>query len=345
MNGVVLTLRPGAEFSWTEFCETHPAYSIALDGYVKGVSRYDGRGPWLNLDHHAEVDRLATRATCAQVWMCIRQGLFDAFRDVEGAHAHVFANDCDEDVCLSWFLLQNPRLVCSPSHPRLDRLVRAVDLLDTTAGACLHPMDARLTSEIAWVFEPYRQARLQGVLDQPSADLQRLVIDAVGQRIHDHLANTGQALSRDTRYERIGGGPSWALVREIGSQSRAGMIADGIRAYVSVRPLTDDAWSYSIGRVSPFVPFDVPNILHELNAAEDPQRGTWGGGNLVGGSPRLQGSALSPQEVTQIINRVVTQDLATSAVHQWGLLRSSVLVDGRPPLEPLVTYTSNRSSD
>ena len=306
MKNVVLMLRPGAEpISWAEFCETHPSYSIAVDGYVSGASRYDGWGSWLNLDHHADVDRLATRATCSQVLMCIRQGLFDAFRDREGPRAQVYVNDCDEDVCLSWFLLQNPQAGCLPSNTRLDRLIHAVDLLDTTAGASVHPLDSSLMSEIAWIFEPYRQARLQGTLDRPFAPLYRLVIDAVGQRIRAHLADNGQALPPDTRYERIGGGNGWALVREIGPQSRVGMIADGIRAYVSARPLADGAWSYAIGRVSPFVPFDVSAILRELNAAEEAERGTWGGGNLVGGSPRLRGSALAPHEVTRIVNRVV----------------------------------------
>ena len=74
--------------------------------------------------------------------------------------------------------------------------------------------------------------------------------------------------------------------------ARAGIVAAGIRAYVSVRHRSDGAWAYSIGRVSPFVPFDVLAILRELNAIEDPERGTWGGSNLVGGSPRMQGSAL-----------------------------------------------------
>lgn len=325
MSDVVLTLRPGAEFSWPEFCQTHPAYSIALDGYVSGVSRYEGRGPWLNLDHHAEVDRLATRATCAQVWMCLRQGLFDAFRDDRGPRAQVFANDCDEDVCLSWFLLENPHIASGPSRARLRRLVHAVDLLDTTAGACLRPIGDRLASEIAWVFEPYRRLKLDGGLNQASADRQRLVIDSVGRRIVDYLENKGQSLARDTRYERLGGGQGWALVREIGSESRVGMIADGIRAYVSVRRLSGAAWAYSIGRVSPFVPFDVPHILRELNAAEDPQRGTWGGGNLVGGSPRLYGSALPPPDVSRLINCVLDQNVATPTGTDMVPLGSSAL--------------------
>jgi hypothetical protein len=104
------------------------------------------------------------------------------------------------------------------------------------------------------------------------------------------------------------------------------MIADGIRAYVSVRPIADSAWSYSIGRVSPFVAFDVLAILRELNAAEDAERGTWGGGNLVGGSPRLRGSVLPPPEVTRIVNRVVGRAIPAPVRPQREPLPSSVLV-------------------
>lgn len=305
---VDFTVCPGAEpLAWDEFRRTHPPFSIALDGYVNGVSQFDGRGPWLTLDHHADVDRLATRATCSQVWMCLRQGLFDAFSAGEGRRAHVFANDCDEDVCLSWFLLQNPTQACQTSHARLERLVHAVDWLDTTAGASVYPLASALAGEVAWVFEPFRQARLQGALDRANADLQRLVVDAVGQRISDYLANRGHCLPLDTRYERLDSGRGWSLVREIGPQSRMGMTADGIRAYVSVRPRTDGAWSYAIGRVSPFVPFDVPAILAALNEAEAPLMGTWGGGNLIGGSPRMRGSCLSPSEVARVVEMVVSE--------------------------------------
>ena len=315
MKNVRLELRPGAEpVAWFEFCATHPPFSIALDGYVSGISRYAAHGPWLTLDHHADVDRLAARATCSQVLLCIRQGLYEAFRDEQGRRATVYVNDCDEDVCLSWFLLQNPQVACLPSHTRLNRLVQAVDLLDTTAGASLHPLDRTLMGEIAWVFDPYRQARVQGVLDGESGSLQGEVIAAVCRRIGEHLGERGGTLPLDTRYERLGGGSvgsgnvgsgsGWSMVREVGPQARAGMIANGIRAYVSVRQRGDGAWNYVIGRASPFVPFDVPAILAALSVAEGSQRGAWGGGNLVGGSPRLLGSELPPQEVSRVINQV-----------------------------------------
>ena len=42
--------------------------------------------------------------------MAIRQGLFRCFRDGSGPTARVYANDCDEDVCTAWFLLNNAHL-------------------------------------------------------------------------------------------------------------------------------------------------------------------------------------------------------------------------------------------
>jgi hypothetical protein len=116
------------------------------------------------------------------------------------------------------------------------------------------------------------------------------------------------------------------MVREIGPQARAGMIAAGIRACVAVRQRADGAWAYSIGRISPFVPFDVLAILRELSATEVPDGGTWGGSNLIVGSPRLQGSELPPKEVTRIVNRVLSSSVPTSAKADWELFQSSVLV-------------------
>jgi hypothetical protein len=306
MKNVLLKIRPGMDsISWEEFCKTHPAYSIALDGYVRGATRYDSRGPWLTLDHHEDVDRMATRATCAQVLLCVRQGLFDAFRDDQGRYARIYTNDCDEDVCLSWYLLKNPARSRVRTSVRLERLVHAVDLLDTTAGASIHPLDDVLMGEMAWIFDPYRQARRQGILDVPDQNTYRVVIEAVFSRIDDYVADRGGCLPLDTRYERIGRGSDWAMVRELGQQSRLGMLKDGIRAYVSVRSRTDGARAYTIGRASPFIAFDLPTILAELNLAEPMSTGRWGGGNLVGGSPRRHGSALQPREVARIINRVL----------------------------------------
>jgi len=268
---------------------------------VRGQTQFDPRGPWLNFDHHADVDRLSSRATCSQVLFALRQGLFDRESQLRRQSFRVYVNDCDEDVCLSWYLLNHPRQACRGSAGTLDRFVRAVDLLDTTAGACLHPIDENLLREIAWVFEPYRFARLRGSLDSAGVSVHRSIIEAVNRRISAHLEGSGGTSLLDLGYKRILVGDGWTMVKEVGSQARLGMVRHGIRAYVSVRERADGSWAYTLGRTSPFIPFDIPLIVAALNAAEHSGQGTWGGGNLIAGSPRQLGSKLSPREVAAIV--------------------------------------------
>lgn len=303
MSNISLSMRPEVTpLRWEEFCATHGPYTIALDGYVISRSRFDLVGPRLNLDHHAEVDRLATRATCAQALLAIRQGLFECFRDEHGPRAEVCVNDCDEDVCTSWFLLAHAELAASGKCPPLDQLVSLVDLLDTTAGVCPIPTDLSPLKELAWVFAPYHSFRRAGELDRRQAEGHRGVVAEVSARIERHLSGRGGSYPLDGRYERLGGGPGWAMIREIGAQARITAAADGIRAYVAVRERPDGRWAYVLGRTSPFVPFDVPALLHTLNEAEGVVKGRWGGSDLVGGSPRVRGSKLSPPEVERLVN-------------------------------------------
>jgi hypothetical protein len=179
-----------------------------------------------------------------------------------------------------------------------------VDVLDTTAGAYPFPVSLFALQELAWVFAPYRRFRNSGGLDCREPEAFAGVLKEVGWRIARHISGHGLSLPLDLRYERIGGGPGWALIREVGAQARTGVFADGNRAYVAVRNRPDGRWVYVVGRMSPFVPFDVPEILRVLNDAEGSDTECWGGSNIIGGSPRVQGSKLSPDEVESIINKL-----------------------------------------
>ena len=67
--------------SWDDFVKTYPENSIALDGFVTGPTHFfkNEKGVWANFNHHEGVDRLSTRATCAQTLLAIRQGLIKSF--------------------------------------------------------------------------------------------------------------------------------------------------------------------------------------------------------------------------------------------------------------------------
>lgn len=291
--------------SWENFLKNSPPFSIALDGYVSAGPRFDPKGPRLNINHHEEVDRLATRSTCAQLLMLIRQGLFSRFRNESGATAILYANDCDEDVCTSVFLARNAVLVESTMNPAINRLVAMEDCLDCTAGAYPFPPDLESLQELAWVFAPYRQFRMSGGLERRKADEFSGIVTDVCHRIIAYMLGRGQVIALDTRYETLDVRKGFTVVREVGSHARTGMFADGIRAYVSVRERADGRWQYTIGRMSPFVFIDTVELAEALNTAEGCTTDRWGGGNNIIGSPRVGGSTLTPKQVSEIITSLL----------------------------------------
>ncbi len=169
--------------------------------------------------------------------------------------------------------------------------------------------DGRVKQEVAALRQRLREAALEELGFGLSED--GGVVAEVSSRIERHLSGRGGSYPLDGRYERRGGGPGWTLIREIGAQARLGVVADGIRAYLAVRERPDGRWAYVVGRMSPFAPFAVPSILRSLNEAEGPGEDGWGGSNLVGGSPRVHGSKLPPEEVERIINGLLQASRAT----------------------------------
>ena len=182
-------------------------------------------------------------------------------------------------------------------------LLLTEDFLDCTGGA--YPVSPERPSmrQQAWVFEPYFHARRTGKLARMDADGMRAIIDAVGDRITAQAEGRGREITLDTRYEEVGGGPGWRMIVEVGPHARTELFHSGIHAFVSVRENGDGTWSYTLGRMSPFVRFPVPELYVMLNRAEGLDEGLgWGGGNTIGGSPRQGGSRLSPPQLEELIN-------------------------------------------
>lgn len=293
--------------SWEEFCQQSPPYSVALDGFVHGGPRWDLPGKRANFNHHEDVDRLATRSTCAQVLMAFRQGL-DAFLHKDGRYSvNVFVNDCDVDVCLAVWMLKNPRLVTNSMNPRLNRLVHVEDMMDATGGAYPFHSDLPLLEQVAWVFEPYRSFRGNGLQKRDKRDFQRAIED-VGRRIDAHLMGTGGTIEIDGSYETLYHTNNWVMIHSAGPHARTTMFSRGILAFVDVRGRKEvGAWDYTVGKMTPISDFPVERILNKLNEREGLLENSdrWGGGDMIGGSPRVAGSKLSPNVLFDIINDVV----------------------------------------
>lgn len=294
-------MRPNdVPMSWEDFVREKGPFSIAIDGYVAEGPRLDPRIPAANFDHHKGVARLETRATCAQVHFEIQLGLFKLFRDEDGPRAKVYANDCDEDVCMTWLQLANPHLAGSIINPRLNQLVDLVDRLDSTAGMFPYPVDMPLLRELAWVFEPYRRFRLAGGLDTREAGAFTSIVTDVELRIMQFILGRNKTARMDVRYKRLNTGTGWTLIEEIGPYGRQGALSDGVRAFITAREHRGGGWAYIVGRLSEAIPFPVPQILSCCDNAEGNPLHHWGGGTTIGGSPRAIPSRLDPSRVYEI---------------------------------------------
>ena len=305
-DGIELWVAPRHVISMRDFKRHAPAYSIALDGYVHGKPEFDPSGPRLNLNHHEEVDRLGTRATCEQVLINLKQGLLNCFQSHGGPRVNICVNDSDQDVSLSvWLLKNHERVSFNRSEPLITRLVSVEGLLDTTAGAYPFDPKSEVVRELNWIFDPYTQSRISGRLFTATGADMAATIAAVGERITRYSIGRGEKLALDTRYDRIGGGPEWSLVREIGPGARTALFQSGCFAFVSANDAGNGRYKYSIGKMSPFVRFPILALYDVLNKCEgiaDNCADRWGGGDIVGGSPRGAGSKLAPAEIEQIVN-------------------------------------------
>lgn len=305
---VGLHVEPRRVYSWSDFKKKAPPYSIALDGFVNSATRRDPKGPYANFDHHSKADRFATRSTSEQVHMEINMGLFDTFKKDGVPEANIYVNDPDEDTCLAWWLLKNHELIKNHAEPRINRLVYCEDRLDCTAGA--YPFgDTSMRRKMAWIFEPYNQARFDGRVAQMEEAEMRNVIESVESRINVHIFGEGSELALDGNYEKIGGGNGWTLTRETGHASRMAMYNDGVSAFATlVAEKPDGSFVYVLGRRSVWTPFDILKLYSGLNEEERKivhENNRWGGSDTIGGSPRETGSKLSPERLQVLINSIL----------------------------------------
>lgn len=299
---IKIQAKPRETISWDIFTQTHPANSIALDGYVEGPPRDDVSSLHANFNHHEGVNRIATRCTAAQVFMSIKQGLLTDFLPDK---ITLCVNDCDQDVCTAvWLFLNWERLIGTKSEPLIGRLIFNVDMFDTCAGSFPVEASSRIVKDMCWIFEPYTSARVSGQTQRLSDTETLTIIEAVCQRITQYTLGMGQHREPDIRYDVIGGGSRWKLVRETGNEARTAMRRDGIQTFVSYRGRNPRGnHIYSIGNLTAFGGANLAELYQRANELDgisliSPDR--WGGSDSCGGSPRTAGSGLTPEKVGQI---------------------------------------------
>lgn len=306
-EGIIRIVNPGLVIDfYKEFIRDYPPYSITLDG--AGIGCEGGTvirhvGPYMNIDHHGERP-IQERSTCKQALIYTCFGLHETTFQKDGEpRMNLYVNDCDQDVTLSTYVLEHPE---TATRPKMRRLVDLEDLFDMSAGLYLPNSDqARLAQVIAWINEPYTDARLSGELYTMSAGRMYALIDEVHERIRKYLLGKEKRLTLNKDFDVISEHDGWSFVREVGAQARTGMAEAKIRAYVVYKGEHDGRHHYALGRLHDGILFPLPRLWPCLNRAENIRpydKYRWNGSAVCGGSPRKIGSALSPPEVAEVVD-------------------------------------------
>lgn len=294
---VRLVEHPGQTWSFAEFCQGADGPALALDGFVRGPSQCSADGLYVSLNHHEGGSRLFTRATCGQARLAVAHGLWDQL-SVDGVpRADVHVNDADPDVCTSVYVLSNPDRL---DDPAVERLVAAEDIIDTT-GAFWWPswVDETLLCELAWVFAPYHEARQTGLpTNRPGL---RALIEEMMSRVAAHVDGRGGRRRAAADFDVKARRGAVVAVVERGPYARMALRRAGVEAIVSERQ-SGGRREITLAKASPF---RGPNLLlayARLNEAEGcPQDDQWGGSDMIGGSPRQRGTALSLEQILDIL--------------------------------------------
>jgi hypothetical protein len=215
----------------------------------------------------------------------------------------VHLNDCDADTCLSVWLLRHPERV---DEAAVRALVRWEGCLDAHGGCALGRVPGEHLPHIAWVFDPYVRWREDEAADV-GADTQLRVIEEVGARIDAWADGRADELDDDSGYEVLWRTEHAVAVAEHGPYARLALQADGRSCFVAVRR-HGGRTVMTIGRVDDDVPLDLLSVWSDLNELEG--RGPhhddrWGGGDLIGGSPRTSGTTLDVDAVCAVVERHV----------------------------------------
>ncbi|MFZ2192848.1 MAG: hypothetical protein WAV31_01270 [Candidatus Moraniibacteriota bacterium] len=307
MNEIIrLHIFPRVSWTWDEFVAKTPKNSIALDGMVKGGPRFDEETRHINFDHHDGVIREATMSTAMQVFMAIKGGLMQSFRENGHPSANVYINDTDQDTTLAVWLLGKYHLFeGTQSYPLISRLLFLEDKWDITGGAFPISLSDNLVCQHAWIFYPYTCLRKSGKLASADENVLRDNIEASIKRLDDYFIGKAGEEEIDIRHEILYDSANFKIIKEIGGDARQFLFGKGLNAFISLVTVREDGrFVWSIGRRSKFIPFPVPQLYIDFNEAEGlTALNGWGGSDIVGGSSREFGSKLMWEKLAEITEK------------------------------------------
>jgi len=310
--GVAVRLERGFAFTETEARKLGER-TILLDGAGAFGPLIDDSTHLYNLDHHQGCLRAFTLATCEQALILVRKGL-----ELDKSEWTIYANEPDLDTLFAIWVLLNYRRVRDFSPEGRDRVVPLLRLegaIDANgfdlANFCGLPQSEleRQRKELDRLHQLELDARRRG--DWSTADLKehcRLILKEI-----DRIAYRPEDLEDDTSVEEEYGHV------DIG-QGRVAVICRDSAGIYEIETRLKKIWSDRLGiialekepgqftlrRSASLAGIDLKAAYDRLNLLDPavdgkPPSKKWGGSDEIGGSPRGEGTGLTPREIAKIL--------------------------------------------
>jgi hypothetical protein len=296
--------------NWEHFMHEVPEYSIGLE-VVDDVPGHIGH--YVNFDHHKGVIREVTMSAAMQAYIAVRQGgLMERWLSRQRP-VHVYIWNADQDVCLAAFVLEYHELLeRAEGEPLLRWIVQYNNKIDVCGGLYPVKLDELVRNHFTWVFEPYRQQRMQGKVIGDDAII-KSTIRQVCDRLLDLLQGKAGTKPITIEPEILYTSPyNFVIADEKGDpNSRLVLAAEGHTNLISLictRPT--GRHTYSVIRGSPYDEdiFQVMKLIEAFQAAEDlPDVKIWGGSELAAGSDSELGSSLHWSRLRDIAEPIVRE--------------------------------------
>ena len=310
-----VVIKAGLAFSASAARKALPG-TIFLDGVAQTEPFLDHEKKIYNLDHHEGCVRTFTLATCEQALIMCVKGL-----DLREREWKIFANDPDLDTILAiWIILNHQRINNKDAiHRRsLFALVRLEGIIDSL-GLEMRELSGLPTDLIQ---------RLMRVIDRLRAD--ELELKKAGEWAKTDfvdftvgiLRKLDQFLIKLQELDDFKGVEELARI-ELTNNRIAVVVASDLGIYELEPHLTKlygnrlgwvalqrGTTDYTLRQVDLFMPVNLEDVYQRLNFMDPAIKGRidvsrWGGSGDIGGSPRDNGTRLTPGEIVSACRDVI----------------------------------------
>jgi len=321
--------------SWDEFVAATPEYSIGLEVIDDTPGRRENH---IHFDHHAGVIREATMSAAMQAYIAVRQGRLMQRWLPHRCPLPVYVWNADQDVCLASFILEYHELLEQfHADPLLRWIVQFNNKVDVCGGLYPVDLDELVRNHFTWVFEPFRQQRMQGKTEGDE-ELVVQTIRHVCDRLQDLLKGKAGVAPITAEPEILYESPYGFVVADEKGDPNSRLILAS-RGYTNLISMVckrgSGRYTYSVIRGSPYDEdtFQVTRLIEAFQAAEDlPSARIWGGSNLAAGSDSELGSSLHWTRIRDIAEAIVEEASCPpgARVNSGSPSPSGILVVGEP---------------